>query len=100
MQIEDLRNRFTFAINEDLNTAEAISVLWQTVKSNIPSGDKLDLIYLYDDILGLKLDQIEAGELQIPDNIIKLVQAREVARQQKNFKESDRLRTEIEKNGF
>ncbi|OGG02973.1 cysteine--tRNA ligase [Candidatus Gottesmanbacteria bacterium RBG_16_37_8] len=99
--IDELRNKFTSSINNDLNTAEGIALLWQVVKSNVPPADKLDLIYLFDEVLGLKLNQIRTKEdLTIPDHIAKLAEDREKARKQKNFKEADQLRKMIEKAGY
>jgi cysteinyl-tRNA synthetase len=54
-KIEGFRNKFLSAINDDLNTSKALSVVFEVLKSNIPSEDKYDLVISFDEILGLKL---------------------------------------------
>ena len=95
-----LRNRFAEKINDDLNTAEGLAVLWEVIKSNIPKGDKLDSIYSFDEVLGLGLKEFEIKDTQIPKNILNLVKKRETARSHKEFDRADRLRNEIESQGF
>ena len=58
-KIDLFRQKFTEAVNDDLNTAIALAVVWEVVKSNLPSEDKYDLLRLFDEVLGLGFDQIE-----------------------------------------
>ena len=61
----------------------------------------LDLIYLFDEVLGLLLSQAQAKtKFEIPAEILKLVNLREIVRKQKNFPEADKLRKKIEKAGY
>ncbi len=101
-KIEILRQKFSQAINDDLNTAQALSVVWETVKSNIPPGDKYDLLLLFDEVLGLGLSQITDNRKQItiPENIKELVDKREELRKEKKWQEADKLRKEIESKGY
>lgn len=46
---------FKRAINDDLNTSKAMAVLFEMLKSNIPSEDKYDLAISFDEVLGLGL---------------------------------------------
>ena len=52
-KVEDFRQRFMLAMNDDLNTSKALAVMWEALKSNIPSCDKYDLFLSFDEILGL-----------------------------------------------
>lgn len=52
-KVEDYRNNFMLAINDDLNTSRALAVFWEMLKSNIPSEDKYDLALLFGNILGV-----------------------------------------------
>ena len=95
------REEFVESINEDLNTSRAMSVLWKAVKSNIPPGDKYDLLLLFDEVLGLGLSGIETEkEYQVPPNILELINKRETMRLQKKYEVADRIRKEIEKQGY
>jgi len=91
---------FKTAINDDLNTPRALAVLWEVIKSNIPSEDKYDLAMSFDEVLGLGLGKITNYKLQITNEIMKLVTEREVLRKEGKFEEADEVRKEIEKKGY
>ena len=99
-KLDDFRKKFVAAINDDLNTPQALAVLWEMMKSNIPSGDKYDLALSFDEVLGLNLSEIVEEKLSVPDNIKKLVNEREALRKEKKFKEADRIRKEILDKGY
>ena len=101
-KINIFRTQFKQAIEDDLNTPEAIAVVWSIIKSNIPSEDKYDLLKEFDTILSLDLDLTEnlSSQSSIPEEIKKLAQERETSRNNKDFKESDRLRDLISQKGF
>ena len=100
LQIEDLRlkNEFLKKINDDLNTSEAIALIWDGLKNKqIDYQTILD----FDKVLGLDLDNIKEEEkTEIPEDIQKLLNLRATTRAEKNWAESDRLRDEIKKLGF
>lgn len=101
LKIDKLRDKFISYINDDLNTAGGIAVLWETVKSNIPPGDKLDLIYLFDEVLGLRMKELEVLiETVVPEEVKLLMKKRDKARLEKNFMESDKIKAKIEAFGF
>ncbi len=97
-KIDQYRKRFTKTISHDLQTPQALAIMWEVAKSNIPSGDKYDLILDFDQILGLKLNQLK--EKKIPVEIIKLAEERKKARQKKNYQLSDQLRQKINDLGY
>lgn len=97
-KIDELRNKFNTAISDDLQIPQALAVLWETLKSNIPSQDKLDLLYVFDDVLGLNLKTVKQEEL--PENVIDLKNKINEARKDKNFELSDKYRKELEKLGY
>ncbi len=85
---------------EDLNTPQALAVMWEMVKSDIHSGEKSATLLEMDKVLGLKLDEYIGKPLEIPGEVQKLVEEREEARKNKEFQRSDELRDEIKKLGF
>lgn len=97
-QLDVFRAEFRTAIESDLQMPQAVAITWSMLKSNIPSEDKLDLVYEFDQVLGLNLKDIR--EDIIPKNILDLVLQRETARKNKDFTTSDQLRAEIEKHGY
>ncbi|MEI6532650.1 MAG: cysteine--tRNA ligase [Candidatus Roizmanbacteria bacterium] len=100
-KIDQFRSEFTENVSNDLQTPQAVAVMWQVVKSNIPSEDKLDLLYEFDHIFHLGLaDVTDIIIEEIPDEIKQLVKMREEVRKNKDFTQSDILRDEILKKGF
>lgn len=55
IKINEFRNKFNLALNDDLNTSKAMAVVFEMLKSNIPSNDKHDLALSFDEVLGLNL---------------------------------------------
>jgi len=93
---------FQETINNDLNTPAALSFLWHYIK-DVPLLEKIKYktILDFDKIFGLGLANIkETTQIEIPKNVQKLLKDRLVARKNKNWTESDRLRDEINKLGF
>jgi len=99
-QLDSLRSRFTLALESDLNTPQAVSVIWELVKSNLPAPDKYDLLMTIDSLLGIGLVQITGAAVAVPPEIQELVAKREILRQQKQFAKADEVRKEIENNGW
>lgn len=99
-KLNSLRVKFESAIGNDLNTSEALAVVWEVLKSNIPSMDKYDLIMSFDEILGLKLAQAKESSTQIPQEIIDLSNKRDNLRKEGKFEEGDKARSEIEEKGY
>jgi len=91
-----LEQEFFSAVNDDLNIAEALGVLWRGIKE-----EKLDMktVIKFDKVLGLNLHEIEA-EIDIPENVQLLLDERVLAREEKNWELSDKLRDEIASLGF
>lgn len=92
--------KFQDAINHDLNTPQALAVMWEMVKSDYPTSAKAQSLLKMDQVLGLKLDEYIAKPVEIPENVQKLLKHRENARKAGDFKKSDKLRNEIKKLGF
>ncbi|MBI2338258.1 cysteine--tRNA ligase [Candidatus Daviesbacteria bacterium] len=97
---ENYYQKFMDAVNNDLNTPQALAVLWDMVKSENPSAAKSKSILEMDKILGLKLDEYLGRPIEVPKEVQKLINKREQARKSGNFEESDKLRHEIKKLGF
>jgi len=100
--VQSYRERFLTAINDDLNTPQAIALMWELVKDPAQSGeDKLATILDFDRVFGLKLDKVpQITKAEIPPEITALAEAREEARKGKDWEKADALRGEIESRGF
>jgi cysteinyl-tRNA synthetase len=107
--VNGLQEKFAEAMNDDFNTSQAMSVIFEGVKmgndcladDNISLGEKAHMtkavknyILRFADILGvslhpIKLDAKEAGEID------RLVALREEARRNKDFAGADKVRDEL-----
>ena len=96
--IAEIENKFHQAINDDLNMPLAMSAVWEAVKYQDKSPKMAELLEKFDTVLGLKITNKK--EEKIPQEILDLVEQRKIARQDKNWTESDRLRDLIAEKGY
>jgi cysteinyl-tRNA synthetase len=95
------QKEFSAAIGSDLNTPEALALVWKLIKDeSVPPRDKRATLLSFDKVLGLKLDANEFEVKEVPANVQKLLDERERARHAKDFHKSDQLRDEIRQKGF
>ncbi len=101
-KVDAFRKKFDDALGNDLNTPQALAVVWELIKSNVPSQDKYDLLVDLDDVLGLKLSDVSFKEVSqdVPKEVWDLVSQREQLRKEKKFAQSDLVRAQIEALGF
>jgi len=88
---------FENAINDDLDMPKALGILWNLVRDK-KAGGKFQTIKKFDEVLGLDLFKKE--KLEVSNEIKKLVQEREKARDSKDWKLADKIRDKIAKKGF
>lgn len=100
-KVNQYRDKFMEAMGRDLNTASAMTVLYDVLKSNINDGTKLNLINDFDQVLGLDLiaDQNqEQNQMQntisteLKDYVEKKIEERNDAKKQKDFIKADEIR--------
>ncbi|MBU2036971.1 cysteine--tRNA ligase [Patescibacteria group bacterium] len=91
--------KFRGFINDDLNTPEALSLIWKIMDdATLPAAAKKELLLKFDKVFGLDLNKIKPDYL--PRRVKKLAQEREIARQQKQWDKADQLRAQIIKEGW
>ncbi len=84
---------FFKAVKNDLNTPQALSVVWKMINDKkIPASDKKNSLLKFDKILGLKLDNPSLIFDEIPNYVENLVTERKFAREKQDFVKSDELR--------
>ncbi len=96
---------FLNALYDDLNTPKALAVIngWfdKLKKKNLPENLAIQLIKKAIDILGLNLKEEKESDNKFDENkkieIEKMIEDREVARQNKNFKKADEIRDKLKK---
>ncbi|MFH0772700.1 MAG: cysteine--tRNA ligase [bacterium] len=97
--VEMFKHDFTSALENDLQTPQAVAVLFTMLKSDVPAHEKIALITDFDQVLGLDL-LIERQVVAIPQEIIALADKRKQAKIQKEFAQADSLRKQIEEKGY
>ncbi len=106
-QLQKLKERFNEVMDQDLNTADAISVIFEIVKlantstasgcSRKYAGILKESIITFCDVLGIFTETEEAA---LDQDIEKLIEARQAARKNKDFAEADRIRDELLSRGI
>ena len=100
-KVDSFRQKFDEALANNMNMPQALAVVWEVVKSNIPSQDKYDLLIDFDEVLGFGFKDITASEQEtIPDAVRQLADQREQLRKEGKFKEADEVRQAIEQKGY
>lgn len=95
----DYQNKFEAAMADDLNTPQALAIVWELIKyADVPASAKRQLILQFDKILGLGFDGL--AKIEIPNSVRALVNEREVARQNSDWSQADQLRDQIHSLGF
>lgn len=90
---------FLDAVNDDLNIPKALGITWELVgDKNFPSAAKMQTLLKFDEVLGLGLGS--PPKIEVPSEVEKLMNQRQIARTEKDFKKSDELRDEIAEIGF
>ncbi len=98
--VNEFEERFHKAINDDLNMPLAMGVVWEVVRNNKKSPKLAQLLLKFDTVMGLKIDEEDKKEENIPEEILNLIEKRKQARNDKNWEESDRLRDLINSKGY
>ena len=91
----EYNNKFSEALSDDLNTANALSVLYELLKDEQVNGHtKLDLISKFDKVLAVNLIQ-EEKKADNEEEILELIQKRAEAKKNKDFELADSIRNEL-----
>lgn len=107
IDLETYQKKFEEAMNDDLNTPLALSVVYELInetnkkisEKKLSSNEAKNIFNFWEKInkvFGLTIKK----NTTIPEEIINLAQKRKQARENKDFQKSDELRAEIEKAGY
>ncbi len=99
-KVSTYNEQFFKYLENDLNTANAISVLYELLKDNEVNGHtKLELIKKFDQVFAVDLIQ-EKKTTEAPEEILKLIEARNEAKRNKDFELADSIRDDLYKKGI
>ena len=98
--IASYQNKFKKELEDDLNTANALSVLYEVLKDNQLSGmSKLTLIEDFDQVLSLDLIQ-EKKSVSNEDFILEQIKRRAEAKKSRDFILADKIRDDLLQQGI
>jgi cysteinyl-tRNA synthetase len=97
--VKEYGDRLIKVMDEDLNTPQALALLWELVHdTNISNADKRVTLLDFDNVFGFGLADLK--EEIIPEEVLKLSDRREEAKKIKDWEISDKIREEITKLGY
>lgn len=106
---DSYRQKFDDAMDDDLNTADAISVIFELVRAINIAVEKnptkalatacLDMLHEFTDVLGLLYNKKDEDD-SLDSKVEAMIEARQAARKAKNFAEADRIRDELKAMGI
>ena len=92
---------FKDALDNNLNTSNALTVLYDVLKSNLNDAEKEYLVKDFDKVLSLDLiKENDTIDSDLKDYIEDMIAKRKEAKQNKNFELADEIRNELEEKGI
>lgn len=104
--IDKFKEKFISSMEDDLNTADAISALFELVRyanTNINAESSKEVVEkAYDTLMELSgiLGMLSKKEEIVDEEIIKLIEERNKARKEKNYQLADKIRDELKEKGI
>ena len=105
--VQKAKKDFEEALDDDLNTSEALGVIFTLVKdvnrltdekriSKSDASKTIEMMNEFDSVLGL----LKREELILDEEVKVLIEKRVTARKEKDFKLADQIRKDLEKKGI
>ena len=99
-KVKQYQEAFQSALEDDLNTANAITILYDVIKDDSTTNTKLHLIESFDTVLSLNLLQDQSIHEDLELYIQQKIQERKEAKQNHNYVLADQIRTELSIQGI
>ena len=93
-------DKFKQALEDNLNTSNALTVLYDVIKSNISNITKIKLIESFDKVLSLDLLKEDKDNTEDVSYINKMIEKRTEAKKNKNYELADSIRNELLEKGI
>ena len=93
-------NKFTERVNDDLDMPGAMAITWEVVRGSLDSGVKKATLDVFDRVLGFDLAHWQPKQEDVPEEVIRLLEARQTARKAKDWSQADAIRDEVTALGY
>ena len=97
---EKYETLFKRALENDLNTSDALTILYDVLKSNLNNKTKLFLVEEFDKVLSLDLLKEDKIDEELKKYILEKIEERNVAKKNKDYSKADNIREELESRGI
>ena len=97
---EKYETLFKQALENDLNTSDALTILYDVLKSNLNNKTKLFLVEEFDKVLSLDLLKEDKIDEELEKYILEKIEERNVAKKNKDYSKADNIREELESRGI
>ena len=94
------QQKFKDALNDDLNTANALTVLYEVLKSNMNGKTKRELVKDFDQVLSLSLLESNEIDEDLKQKVLSMIEERKLAKQKKDFEKADEIRNQLKEMGI
>lgn len=97
---KEWKDKFTLCLEDDLNTANALTVLHELLKSDVDNDTKYKLVADFDQVLSLDLLKVDAKRIENEEEILKQISLRNEAKKNKDYSTADKIRDELLSKGI
>ncbi len=99
-QFDGYKEKFLSALENDLNTSMALTVVYEVLKAEMGDKTKLELLDSFDEVLSLDLTAGEVAEdngvdAELEAYILEKIEERKAAKKEKDFAKADAIREEL-----
>lgn len=101
-KFNEYKEKFKKELESDLNTASALTILYDILKDNINNSTKIELIKDFDQVLSLDLLVNKEDEIDenLKEYINNMIEKRSEAKKNKDYQLADNIRKELEDKGI
>lgn len=97
----EYKDKFVLYLEDDINTANAISVIYDVLKAETNDITKYELVKDFDKVLGLELTTEITNNNEVDEAYIKAkIEERNEAKKNKNYELADKIRNELLEKGI
>lgn len=98
--VNEYQNKFKQTLEDDLNTADALTILYEVLKLETNNKTKLYLIEDFDKVLSLDLLKEEDVDSETLEYINQKIEERNIAKKNKDYTLADAIREELKNKGI